>query len=414
MTKRIFSLLATLFSLMLLSPLAASVYSSSSFPGVPQGYAYGDYASIAVGQNTVTSGPTAPVELGCSTTPGTLTNSASISLGSLVSVGSARSTITVNRTATSASVQVTSDTQNLNLLGGLITSTRIQASALSTASSTGATSTVSSTFTGLNVAGTPTDPAPNTRENLPGVGYVILNEQYGPINGSEATSASVNAMDIHITLGLSAGSRIVIGHASSGEKRTAQPFVVSAYAYGLYASGLASSGSTSLGPVSPAEIGCTGGSSQNSVSAFNAPLVGSSGSMSSSASGQITSSDVNATSQASVSNLNLLGALISAGNVTVTANADWNSTGSRSGSMKLTNGKTNGTPLGSSPLPNSRVNLPGLGYVVINEQYGGSSSSGASETVIAFDIYITQSNLLGLPKGARIVIGLATARTASY
>src|SRR5712692_3982528 len=86
-----------------------------------------------------------------------------------------------------------SDTQNLNLLGGMITSTRIQASALSTASSTGATSTVSSTFTGLNVAGTPTDPAPNTRENLPGVGYVILNEQYGPINGSEATSASVRS-----------------------------------------------------------------------------------------------------------------------------------------------------------------------------------------------------------------------------
>jgi hypothetical protein len=82
--------------------------------------------------------------------------------------------------------------------------------------------------------------------------------------------------------------------------------------------------------------------------------------------------------------------------------------------MSVTNGKTNGTPLGSSPAPNSRVNLPGIGYVVINEQYGSSSASGASETVIAFDIYITQSNLLGLPKGARIVIGVATARTASY
>jgi len=33
--------------------------------------------------------------------------------------------------------------------------------------------------------------------------------------------------------------------------------------------------------------------------------------------------------------------------------------------------------------------------------------------VIAFDIYITQSNSLGLPKGARILVGVATASAMS-
>jgi len=64
-------------------------------------------------------------------------------------------------------------------------------------------------------------------------------------------------------------------------------------------------------------------------------------------------------------------------------------------------------------VPNTRINLAGIGYVIVNEQYGSSNAPGAAETVIAFDIYITQSNSLGLPKGARILVGVATASAMS-
>ncbi len=249
---------------------------------------------------------------------------------------------------------------------------------------------------------------------FPCVGYVILNEQAGPVNGPSATSIRVNGIDVHITVGLFAGSQIVIGHVSSGETRTLQPAVVGAYAYGLYASGLAGPGSTSIGPISPVTIGCTGGSAQNSASGFQSPLIGSLGTVSTSASGQITSLEAKATGQATVSNVNLLTGIISGDRVTVIAKAEWDGTGSRSGSMTLTNGKVNGRSVSSSPPPNTRINLPGIGYVIENEQYGSNNATSAAENVIAFDIHITMSNRLGLQEGTHIVMGFATASASRY
>ena len=415
MMKRFAILLVSLIALLPSSLLAPSeAGASSSFASIPSGYAFGDYAVISSSLNKLTSGPTAPVGLACTTAPTTVTNSASISLGSITSTGSAQSTISTSRTATSASIQVTSDIENLNILSGLITAERIHVAASSTATSAGATSTNNSTFTSLNIAGLPQgDPAPNTLKYLPGVGYVILNEQLGPVNGSTATSISVYGVDVFITLGLFAGSRLVFGLARSGETRTAQPDIVTASAYGLYANGLAGSGSSSIGPLSSSGINCAGGSSQNSVSGFNSLHPGNAGAMSSSASGQITSAGASATSQATVLNPNLLGGLISAGSMTSMASASWNGAGSRSGSVTLTSGKIAGAPLSHSPVPNTRINLAGIGYVIVNEQYGSSNAPGAAETVIAFDIYITQSNSLGLPKGARILVGVATASAMS-
>ncbi len=334
------------------------ILAASSFPSVPTGYAYGDYASIVTLLNKSIVGPTAPLALGCTTPTGTITNSSNISLGSLGGSGRVQTTITNSRTATSASVQVSSDIQNLTLLGGLIKADKIHTSVSSTATAAGATSVNNSTFTGLSLAGLPLNPGPNTRRDLLGLGYVILNEQIGPKNGLNATSISVNAIDLHITLGSNAGSQVVIGHVNSGENRTVLPVVATAYAYGAYASGLAGPVSTTFGPVSPSKIGC----------------------------------------------------------VTVVAHVDWKSTtgGSRSASMTVTNGKVAGSPLPGSPLPNQRRDLPGIGYVIVNEQYGSNNASGATENIIAFDIHITQSNVPGFSPGARIIVGFASASAISY
>ena len=408
----IFVLLVILFSLSVYPASASNA--SGSFASTASGNAFGDFTSIVTSLAKTTSGPTAPVSLGCNQAPTTVTNSASISSGQMANSGSAQTMVTSSRTATSASVQASSDIQNLSLLSGSITANKIHVAVSSTATTTGATSANNSTFSGLTVAGLSEDPAPNTRKDLPGIGYVILNEQYGPVNGSSSTSIRVNAIDVHITLGLLAGSEIVIGSASSGETRTVQPAVVGAYAYGLYANGLTGPGSTSIGPVSPAGIGCTGGSVQNSASGFDSPNISNSGGVSSSAYGQITPSDANAASQTTLSNIDLLAGLISAEKVTVTANADWNGAGSRSGSMTLTYGKANGTSLSRSPSPNTRIDLPELGYVIVNERYGSNNATGGTEDVIAFDIHITVSDILGLENGSRIIIGFATASASSY
>lgn len=418
------ALLATLFVLLSLSIYTASTARtaratpSSIFKSVPNGYAYAAYVIVPAGSGTITYGPSVPVSLSCTAPPPTspLTNSGpAVQLGPLVGSGTAQSMITVTRTSSSDTVQVSEDIHGLTILGGLIKADGLHALVTSTATPTGATSTSNASFSGLTVAGLPvnSNPAPNTKLNLLGLGSIILNEQSGPFNGANTTRITVVMMDIRISLlnglGFPVGSRIIIGVANSAS----QPSAVGATAYGFYAHAL--SGSTpSVGPLATAAVSCSGGSSTATANATSVPSVGNVGNETSSASGQITPTSANAKSSDSTSALNLLSGLIQANQVTTTANAAWNGTGTSSGSTVFQNGTVNGVPLPSNPAPNTRINLPRLGFVIVNEQSGSSNASGASETVIGLDINITVTNSLGLPLGARIIVSRSSAAASSY
>jgi hypothetical protein len=223
-------------------------------------------------------------------------------------------------------------------------------------------------------------------------------------------------MDVRITssnsFGLVTGTRIVIAYVQSA----IAPSAVGATAYGLYGLGLGGS-TPNVGPGAVAGIPCSGGSETIGSNGINSSAIGSTGTENSSASGQITSSAANATSQNSISNLKLLRGLVSANKVTTIARAAWNSSGSssRSGSATFQNASVAGKALPTNPAPNTRENLPGLGYALVNEQSGSNDSSGASQNVIGIDIYITVAkNSLGLPVGTRIIVSLASAGATGY
>lgn len=414
----ILSLSVFLVSLSIAASLALApskvLAASNTFTSVPSGYAYANYISIPTVTGSTNYGPNVPVALNCiATTANTLTNSAlHAPLGSFGTSDTARSTITLSRSGTDETIQTDSQIQNLSLLGGLIRANEIHAMVASTATTTGDTSTNSSTFSGLRIAGSAvaSNVAPNTTINIPLLGYVVLNEQSGPFNGATSTSISVNMIDIHITatnsLGLVVGTRIIIAHADSATQTSA----VIATAYGLYGSGL----SQAIGPVAIAGISCKGGSSTSNAGTFTSSTVGTTGSESSSASGQITASGTMATAQNTISNANLLSSLITTGQITTSASVAVQSTGSRAGSASFQNTVINGTVLPTNPAPNTRQNLSGIGYVVINEQYGSNDASSATESVIGLDIYITQTNILGLPIGARIVVSRVYASASRY
>jgi len=98
--------------------------------------------------------------------------------------------------------------ESVSVLNGLITANGVVA----IASSTGGTSDAEgSSLANLTVNGVSLDdPAPNTRVNLPGVGYVVLNEQ-------TTTPGGITVNMIHVvlqTLGVTTGE-IIIGSASS-------------------------------------------------------------------------------------------------------------------------------------------------------------------------------------------------------
>src|SRR3989449_10947618 len=140
-----------------------------------------------------------------------------------------------------AAAQSVATVFNVNLLNGLITASSLTATVSSTSDGAQATSNaLGSTLADLVVNGvqlTAGDAtiAPNTRITLPGVGYVVLNEQI--LSGDGVTNSGMTVNTIHVYLqslvggildpltGRSVGGtlqstgEIIVGSASSGAAR---------------------------------------------------------------------------------------------------------------------------------------------------------------------------------------------------
>ena len=100
-----------------------------------------------------------------------------------------------------SSSQSTSELENVSVLNGLITADNVTAIASSVQDAGRAASDAAgSGFVNLVVAGTAvtTDVAPNTRVDLPGVGYAVLNEQTRTGDGVTSSGIAVNM--IHVVL----------------------------------------------------------------------------------------------------------------------------------------------------------------------------------------------------------------------
>ena len=100
-------------------------------------------------------------------------------------------------------VQSVATVFNVNLLNGLITASSLTATVSSTSSGARATSNaLGSTFGDLVVNGVQVTSgdgaiAPNTRMDLPGVGYVVLNEQLPTGDGVRASGLTVNLIHVY-------------------------------------------------------------------------------------------------------------------------------------------------------------------------------------------------------------------------
>lgn len=121
-----------------------------------------------------------------------------------------------------SAAQTTSQVEDVNLLNGLITARTLLASASSVVrGSTVTSNALGSSITDLTVAGVPITvgdglPAPNTQLPLPGVGYVVLNQQSFTGDGVHSSGITVNLIHVVLTnlLGQTVGE-IVVGSASS-------------------------------------------------------------------------------------------------------------------------------------------------------------------------------------------------------
>ena len=204
-------LMATGIKLSLLSLVSSSVGEtySSLYGETDQTYMFGagEGLTVATSDNLLKVGPLVTAQLPCIGNGNLTANVAGVNglPAALGSLGAVTSTATGTRSGLSADAVTTSEVAGVNLLGGLVSATAVKSTAhVSTADGASSVSTTGSgsVLTNLLVAGVPVsvNAAPNTTITLPGIGYVVINQQYAFASGID-----VRALVVHVSAGNSLG-----------------------------------------------------------------------------------------------------------------------------------------------------------------------------------------------------------------
>lgn len=361
---------------------------------------------------------------------------------------SARSTIT--ESPGEATHVSTAETANVSILDGLVNAGAVRAVATTRASGGDSSfSSLGSAFKDLAVQGVAiNDVTPNTRIDLPAAqfgpgSYVVLYERIGSTSrpppdqdsgGTYAADLQVNMIHVYVTDALppvpgDQTVEVIVSHAgahSDFPQTTrcpgARDQAVGGHAFIASESNDGFELPVMVGYVS---IPATGGHDHQDLdqAAFSGHLVGASESDSSGTVGPTVSA---ASSYAQAARVCLApgenGCTIGAELVRAEASSSADAAGASSndGETKLVGVTIAGTPVPGSPDPNTKVEIPGLGYVTLNEQFcddqaelpncPGSHQTGL--TVRAIHLVVTvPDNSLGLRVGDVIVAEAHSAAT---
>lgn len=383
------------------------------------GSAYGLSVNAANGTTRLSSGPFGEVSTVCNPEPVNQENTTSgISLFQGLLVSSViQDKLTSVRTDEQSSVESTSTIEHItlgrSLLGPLIEVEGLHAVARSTARIGDASSTTGTSFFGrIKIAGLslPLAIAPNTRISLPGLGTIVLNEQIVQNRGPVNTYAEVNMVDITLGSGnilrQPIGTRILIGHSVSSDSVVSMLAATQAHAFGLYtALDVNKLAAIQSGPLPDTEIGCMGGTNSARAVELRVGRLADTGVAETQTTGVISGSRVAVSSSEKIVDLNLLGGLIQAGLLEEDAHAIFNgSQGTSYGHFNAVKLSIGGTNLPKIHPANDRINLRGLGYVMIDEIVPSKSTVGFA--INALDISITvPNNSLHLAVGLHIIVG---------
>lgn len=168
-----------------------------------------------------------------------------------------------------------------------------------------------------------------------------------------------------------------------------------------------------VGQTAPVTLGGTCGTSQQplnipaSAAGVSLPPIVSGGAVNT----DVSSSAQNAQATSNTASISLLAGLISAQGLTAVSNTTLsngtfqvNSTGTNFNHLVILGHVYNG-----SVPANTRVNLPLIGYVVLNEQTSNISNAMANLTVNMIHVHITVLNILGLQVGTEVIVSSATS-----
>jgi hypothetical protein len=352
------------------------------------------------------------------------------------------STSTVTEAPAEARDTGTAEAADVNVVDGLVTADLVRAVATTTATgSSSSFSSLGSSFKDLAVQGVAVnDVTPNTRIDLPAAvygpeSYVLLYERVGSTtrpaagqtsDGTYAADLTVNMIHVFITDSLVAVAgdqsvEVIVSHADA-HADFPQTFTcpgaptqsVSGHAFVLSETTQAALLPTTVGFVS---IPATGGRDRQDLD--EAALSGNTAGASVSESrGTLGTMESTASSYAQVAGVCLApttqGCTVGAELLRAESNSSANAAGASSndGDTKILGATVNGSPVAVGSPPNLKVEIPGVGYVIFNEQFcdddaalpdcAGSNHAGL--TVRAIRLVVTvPDNALGLALGEVIV-----------
>lgn len=353
----------------LLLPTGAASAEGTTSPVGYAGNAYGTKVKIG---STVKSGPTANVTMGCTTIAGQTkqNNTATTSVPGLVSTGTTVNTLKSLADGSTSTMSASSDVQNVSLLAGLITLDALHAVSNTSWNGTSFSSTGGTTFVNLRIAGKSitASPAPNTKINLAGLGYVVLNQQIKKApKGKPTQSFTVNAVHVVVNqqnvLGLKLGTDIIIGSATSTLNAPIAG-VMNGAAYGTTASllGLIKHGRTANQTL-PC-LGTDGAVLDNTTAGVSLPGLNT-GTVYSTAQGTVSASTMSARLTNTIQSINLAGGLVTVSAVHSAVKGDRPTGGAANlvdDGSHFVNLHIDGFPaIDDSVAPNTKLELPGLG-----------------------------------------------------
>lgn len=375
-----------------------------------QGTAYGTLVTVG---STVRSGRSALSTLGCTSQAGvTHTNSvASVSAPPLLTTGTVKTSVASEATPGGPATTSMASTEAASALGGLVRAALVRSVSTTTEHMPGSfgTSAAGTEFVGLVVAGHHISgtPAPNTKINLPGVGYVILNQQVPKITKSHA-SLAVIAIHVVVTQpnpNAKVGTQIIV---SSAQSAVGGPVagLLDGMAYGASAH----VGTTVIaGKEFPEFLSCLGTNGKtrtNQGAGLTVPGILSSGTVTDTVQGTATATAAAAAASSEVQGLNLLGGTVKATAIKADVSATGNppAFGDTSTFLNLT---VAGHPgIGSNVAPNTKVKLAGLGILWLHRR----TETTHKITVIMVQLVVTvPTNPEGLKVGTTVNVAYAQA-----
>jgi hypothetical protein len=407
--------LGVLIACAVLVPASATATTAHRYMFAGHGYV------TSVSGGGLNAGKTANVVMWCRTKPGIhhQNSVASVDVPGALTAGEAASRVDGTYLAKGAGkkAQTTTSVQNLSILGGLITVDQLKAVSTTTHTVAGFTlSDAGAVWGAITLDGQPLPlpsqvPDPNTRVDIPAVGYMILNEQTKTTTSKKAVLA-VNMLHIHVTqdnpvVGAKNGMNIIVGHAASGLVDTSGPIGGKAFT-----SRLSAAGALSSGPTAVAYLPCagTGGEKRtNTLSSVSLPSVLGIGAGKNQTSGVVRPASASADAVSSASAIRLLGGLISADSLNAHVHAV-----RRNGhrvfkdrSTGFVNLVVNGQPIAADAPANTKVPVPGVGTLVVHRVH--RTKYGIEVTMLELKVLQAAQ---GLPAGA--VLKIASAWVALY